>query len=198
MPKIIQRGAEAVLILDGKKLIKQRIEKHYRLKEIDSNLRKSRTKKETILLKQFNFTPTVFNSDKYNIEMEFLEGNLLKDILDNLDKKNREKICIKIGRQIAELHDKNVIHGDLTTSNMILRDDKVYFIDFGLGFVSQKIEDKAVDIHLLRHALESKHYRICNECFDKVIEGYKQSKTYKEVLKKLSKVELRGRYKRKK
>ncbi len=197
MAQIIQRGAEAVLILDKNELIKQRIEKHYRLKEIDDELRKSRTKKEANLLKQLNFTPKVISSDKYNIKMEFIDGKLVKNILDGLDKKEREEICIKIGKQIAEMHDKDIIHGDLTTSNMISKENKVYFIDFGLGFISQKTEDKAVDIHLLRHALDSKHYKICNECFEKIMEGYKQSKNYKEVLKRLEKVELRGRYKRK-
>lgn len=198
MTKIIQRGAEAVLILDGNKLIKQRIEKHYRLKSIDEGLRKSRTKKEVKLLEQFDFTPKVLKSDKFNIEMEFIDGKLVKNIIDDLDKKSRVELCEKIGRNTAIMHDKNVIHGDLTTSNMILKGDKLFFIDFGLGFTSQRAEDKAVDLHLLRQALESKHYKVYNECFDAVIEGYKQSKNHKEVLKRLSKVELRGRYKRKK
>ena len=93
------------------------------------------------------------------------------------------------------MHDKKIIHGDLTTSNMIVRDGRVYFIDFGLGFESMKFEDKAADLHLLRQALESKHYQHYNECFEAVIEGYKQSGNYKDVFKRLEKVELRGRYK---
>jgi Kae1-associated kinase Bud32 len=94
------------------------------------------------------------------------------------------------------MHDKDIIHGDLTTSNMILK-EKVYFIDFGLGFNSTRIEDKAVDLHLLRQAFESKHYKHFEEFFKEVLEGYKLSKNWKEVLNRLEKVEMRGRYKRK-
>ena len=125
--------------------------------------------------------------------MDFIDGELIKDVLD--DKKDKVEICEKIGKRIAEMHDKDIIHGDLTTSNMILKDDKIYFIDFGLGFVSAKVEDKAVDLHLLRQALESKHYRNYRECYDAVIEGYKQSKNYRDVMSRLDRVELRGRYK---
>jgi len=193
MAKIIQRGAEAVLILNKNKIIKQRIKKNYRLKEIDESLRKKRTKKEVKLLKQIDFAPNVVNFDKFNIEMDFIDGELIKDVLDV--KKDKVEICKEIGKKIAEMHDKNIIHGDLTTSNMILKDNKIYFIDFGLGFTSAKVEDKAVDIHLLRQALESKHYRNYKECYDAVIEGYKQSENYKDVMKRLDRVELRGRYK---
>lgn len=198
MTKIIQRGAEAVLIKDGNKLIKQRIEKGYRLKEIDISLRKRRTKKEVKLLNKVDFAPNVIKADNYNIEMEFIDGDLVKDIMDNISKSERKEICVKIGKNVAELHDENIIHGDLTTSNMIFKNNKVYFIDFGLGFISNKVEDKAVDLHLLRQAFGSKHYRNCEESFKNVILGYKQSKNYRDVLKRLEKVEVRGRYKGKK
>lgn len=194
MTRIIQRGAEAVLILNKNNLIKQRVEKHYRLKEIDIVLRKRRTKKEVKLLNKIDFSPKVIKSSEFDIEMEFIDGDLIKDVVDSLSKKERKKVCVEIGKKIAEMHDKNIIHGDLTTSNMILK-DKVYFIDFGLGFVSRRFEDKAVDIHLLRQAFESKHYRTYDECFKAVLEGYKQSKNFKDVMKQLEKVELRGRYK---
>ena len=194
MSKIIARGAEAVLVLNKNNLIKQRIEKHYRLKEIDESLRKRRTKKEVKLLNEIGFAPNVIDSDKFNIEMEFIDGELMKEYLERVDKKERISICKQIGRNVAEMHDKKIIHGDLTTSNMIVRDGRVYFIDFGLGFESMKFEDKAVDLHLLRQALESKHYQHYNECFEAVIEGYKQSGNYKDVFKRLEKVELRGRY----
>jgi Kae1-associated kinase Bud32 len=80
---------------------------------------------------------------------------------------------------------------------MILKDNKVYFIDFGLGFVSLKIEDKAVDLHLLKQALESKHYKVFEDCFNSILKGYKKSVNYEDVMERLKKVEKRGRYKRK-
>ena len=193
---IIARGAEAVLKREGNKLIKERVKKNYRLKDIDEKLRKLRTRQEGRLLEKIDNGPKVFNVDDKNmiIEMEFINGDLLKDILDDL--KNRNQICVKIGENIAKIHDKNIIHGDLTTSNMILKNNNVYFIDFGLGFISNRIEDKAVDLHLLKQALESKHYKHFKESFESVLKGYKKSRNYNEVIKRLKKVEGRGRYKK--
>lgn len=199
--KIIKQGAESVIYLDetNNKIIKDRLKKNYRIKEIDEKLRKFRTKREVNLLNKVKFAPKVYDfSDKnMKIEMEFINGKLIKNILDQINSEERKKICKKIGEQIAELHDKDIIHGDLTTSNMILKDDNVVFIDFGLGFVSKKYEDKAVDLHLLRQALESKHYQHYNECFESILEGYKKGKEFSEVMKRLERVEKRGRYKKK-
>lgn len=198
--KIIKQAAEAILYLKDNKLVKDRIKKNYRLDEIDEKLRKFRTKREAKLLNKASVinVPKVFDVDGGNskIVMEYIKGKLLKDYLDKFDKKNRVEICKKIGNEIALLHDNDIVHGDLTTSNMILKDDKIYFIDFGLGFVSDKIEDKAVDLHLLKQALESKHYKYFKKCFDSVLEGYKKSKNFKSVIERLRKVETRGRYKR--
>ena len=95
------------------------------------------------------------------------------------------------------MHNASIIHGDLTTSNIIVH-DKVYFIDFGLGFVSTKIEDKAVDLHIIKKALESKHYLHAEECFHYLLEGYtKENKDVEMILRRLEKVEKRGHYKHK-
>lgn len=129
------------------------------------------------------------------IEMEFINGKLLSKHLDKFPLKKALTICKQIGENIAKLHDANIIHGDLTTSNMIFRQGKVYFIDFGLGFYSNRIEDKAVDLHLLREAFEAKHFKRWRQYFKAVIEGYRLSKIAKLVLERLKKVESRGRYK---
>jgi len=200
MEKIIGRGAEAILYIENNKLVKERIKKNYRINEIDEKLRKYRTRSESKLMQNSGINvPKILtvNDKTMKIEMEFIEGKLIKNILDNLDEKEREKLCKQIGEQIAILHDNNIIHGDLTTSNMILKDNKVYFIDFGLGFVSLKIEDKAVDLHLLKQALESKHYKVFEDCFNSILKGYKKSVNYEDVMERLKKVEKRGRYKRK-
>ena len=55
------------------------------------------------------------------IKMEFIDGKLLKDILDTLTKNTRNLLLREIGREIAKIHDNDIIHGDLTTSNMILK-----------------------------------------------------------------------------
>ncbi|MCX8194361.1 MAG: KEOPS complex kinase/ATPase Bud32, partial [Candidatus Pacearchaeota archaeon] len=129
------------------------------------------------------------------IEMEFIDGKLLSLWLDKFPLKKAIKICKQIGENIAKIHDLDIIHGDLTTSNMILKGDKIYFIDFGLSFHSARAEDKAVDLHLLREALEAKHFKHWQKYFEAAIEGYKLSKNSKAVLERLKKVESRGRYK---
>src|SRR3989338_3893980 len=108
-----------------------------------------------------------------------------------LNKNNSKKLSNEIGKKIALLHSKDIIHGDLTTSNMILKGNGIQFIDFGLGFFSEKIEDKAVDLHLIRQALESKHHQIWEQCFREVLEGYKNYNNHKEVFNRLKIVESR-------
>jgi len=196
--KKIGAGAEALIYLDKKEVVKERIKKSYRLKQIDEKLRKFRTRREAKVLEKLHSIgfpiPKLILSDdkKMLIKMEFLKGKKLRDILN---KKNCEKLCREIGEEVATLHKKGIIHGDLTTSNMILK-DKIYFIDFGLSFFSDKIEDKAVDIHLLRQALESKHHEIFKKSFKAVLAGYKiKNPDYNIIIKRLEKVEARGRYK---
>lgn len=199
MEEIIGRGAEAILIHKEGKLIKNRIRKTYRIEILDEKLRKQRTKKEAKLLNKAGKlipAPKVLKTDeKQEIDMEFIPGLKLSDGLDNLP--NAEEICKSIGEQIAKLHDADIIHGDLTTSNMILssKDNKVYFIDFGLGFESKKAEDKAVDLHLIKQALEAKHFNNFEKFFQAVLEGYKASKHHAATLARLKAVEKRGRYK---
>ncbi len=196
--KIIGRGAEAILIQQDSRLIKKRIPKSYRLQELDNKLRKQRTKREAKLLQKASkliSIPKVLKSDdKQEIEMEFIGGKKLSEHLDSLP--DAEDICIQIGQEIAKLHDADIIHGDLTTSNMILKDKEVYFIDFGLGFESKKVEDKAVDLHLLRQALEAKHFMHYEKFYNAVLKGYKKSKNQALTLKRLEAVEKRGRYKK--
>jgi len=197
--KKISQGAEAKLYLTDNKIIKDRFRKDYRIKEIDKKLRKSRTRREAKLfdkLSAIDFpSPGLIKSDdKEKIIMEFIKGPKIRDILE---KENHQKLSEEIGKKIAILHNNNIIHGDLTTSNMILNKE-IYFIDFGLSFFSHKIEDKAVDLHLLKQALESKHYKIWEKCFKAALKGYKkEGKDAHEVLERLEKVEKRGRYKAK-
>jgi len=173
-------------------------------------------------------SPKLIDTDKEKIIMNYVKGPLVKNILEK-NYKTREQskskdlrgfenqrfsnnrrfsvsrkslisvnLVKEIGEKIAVLHNNNIIHGDLTTSNMIFNKE-VFFIDFGLSFFSHKIEDKAVDLHLLKQALESKHYKIWEKAFKIVLESYKKkAENSDEILKRLEKVEKRGRYKQKK
>jgi TP53 regulating kinase-like protein len=197
--KIIGRGAEALLIHQDGKLIKRRIPKGYRHPELDKKIRTRRTRSEAKLLEKAGKTintPKVISvsENKAEIDMEFIEGKKLSEHLDKFPLNKAIKICYQLGENIAILHENGIIHGDLTTSNMILQGEKIYFIDFGLGFHSSRIEDMAVDLHLLRQALESKHFMHWSDLFEAVIEGYKKLGD-ESVLLQLKKVESRGRYK---
>lgn len=196
MKSIIYQGAESIIYDKKNSVLKDRIKKSYRLNILDDKIRKQRTKKEVKILQKLQNVipvPKVIKEEKYKIEMEKINGKKLSNMLDAL--KSSKKICEKIGENIAKMHDANIIHGDLTTSNMILNKDKVYFIDFGLGFHSGKIEDKAVDLRLIKQALEAKHHAKAKEFFASIIKRYNLSKNSKEVLKRLKVVESRGRYK---
>jgi Kae1-associated kinase Bud32 len=208
-PNIIARGAEAVISLEKNNIIKNRIPKGYRHPLLDKKLRKRRTKAETKLITKANSlipTPKLLNptnkkshrspsvSEQFSIQMQYIKGKKLSDYLDKLP--NYITICNQIGKNIALLHNAGIIHGDLTTSNMILKNNEVNFIDFGLGFHSDRIEDKAVDLHLIKQALEARHHKIHEKAFSAIIQAYKKHSTNaKEILNRLEKVEKRGRYK---
>lgn len=195
--KVIGSGAEAIITKSKNIITKNRVEKSYRFPDLDKKIRKLRTRSESKILEKAQKiinTPKIISSDelKAKIEMEYIEGEKLAD---NLEKTNYKKVGEQIGKQLAKLHDADIIHGDLTTSNLILKENKVYFIDFGLGFHSSRIEDKAVDLHLIKQALEAKHPKIHEETFVSILKGYKSSKKSKSTLAQLEKVERRGRYK---
>lgn len=199
--KILQKGAEATIYFDKERIIKRREKKLYRIPQIDLEKTKYPTRREAKILcdaKRFGVSvPNVISvdEDKAVIKIEFLSGGTLKDCYNKL--KNKRDVLREFGRQIALLHDHDIIHSDLTTSNVILHNGGVYLIDFGLSYYSSKIEDRAVDMHLLKQVLEAKHYMEFEQDFNFILEGYKKSKNYKIVLDRLKVVEQRGRYKKK-
>jgi Kae1-associated kinase Bud32 len=215
----LARGAEAILFLDEDgNLVKQRVKKGYRISEIDEKIRARRTRLEANLLGAARragvATPQITGTKEYDIRMEFVDGHQVKGILNE---ENYEEIAKSIGFVVATLHEADIIHGDLTTSNMILSDryiisnddalhrpvtrascgsNELYLIDFGLGFQSKKIEDKAVDLYLLYHALESTHWDIAKSAWKIILKAYGQKYgDAKKVIKTLSEIEKRGRYK---
>lgn len=199
--KTLQQGAEAIIKLD-KNILKNRIKKSYRIPKLDEKIRKSRTKSEAKILEkcqQLNLnTPKLINQDKFSIEIEYIKGDTLSRTLNTYKEKQQLELMQQLGKQTAELHKNNLIHGDLTTSNTIKQDttNKLFIIDFGLGYHSTKIENKAVDLHLIKQALEAKHYQNHNKLFNQLIKSYQSNyKDASKILEQLKKVELRGRYK---
>lgn len=200
---LIKRGAEAEIhsgtLYERNVVIKKRVPKKYRLKILDDKLRKERTKKEAKLIAEARSfgvrTPIIYDIDLdlYQITMEFVNSQPIKNLLNDMEEKERRKWCKEIGRNIARLHKNNLIHGDLTTSNIILHNNKLFFIDFGLGGHSNEIEAKGVDLHVLLEAFNSTHSQIMED-FEFVLEGYKDYEKAEDVIKKMDEIAKRGRY----
>ena len=196
---IIARGAEAVLSREGSSLVKERISKGYRIPELDERIRRERTRREAKLLSEARRagvpTPAILEVDEKNfkIVMAFVEGQRLKELISK--DCDLEKIGTAMGENIGKLHTAGIVHGDLTTSNMIMSAEKVYFIDFGLGFFSERAEDYAIDLAVLREAIKSTHFKHLNALWGYIIQGYKDAFGGAEkVLKSLDNIEMRGRY----
>jgi Kae1-associated kinase Bud32 len=201
--QIIKQGAEAILYLDNfenqKVLVKERIPKKYRIKEIDERLRKERTRKEVRLLteaRKFGVeTPTILDATENKIMMQFVDGKTIKEIFYFAKEPQIIEISQQIGKIVGLLHSNGIIHGDLTTSNMILKNGKIFVIDFGLGEFSKKIENQGVDLNLLEEAIKATHFKIYRLVWQNVIEAYKKEyKAANEVLLKVNEIEKRARY----
>lgn len=198
-------GAEAKIDLinwHGKKAIRKlRIRKSYRNPELDRQLRLRRTKEEVDLLHEAKLagvdTPEVLfaDPDSCEIVLEYVDGQLLKDF--GADKTKLYKL---LGKYSAQLHSKGIIHGDLTTKNLIVSRDRLVLIDFGLSFISDRIEDRAEDLHLLKQALRSQSSSLgAKNAFAKVLQGYRSiagEVRMKKLLRQIEQIELRGRYAR--
>ena len=189
--EILKRGAEAVLIREGDKVSKERISKGYRLKEIDEPLRRQRTKREANLLARARRAglnvPNVLNLDEknYTMEIDYIEGQRVDEVLT-------EDIAFLVGTEIAKMHNAGIIHGDLTSSNILIDGKKVSFIDFGLGELSQTVEKKGVDIKVFKDAISTTQGAEAPVYAAALLKGYERTASDgKEVLILLDKIEYR-------
>src|SRR4030042_588136 len=193
--KLLSKGAEANLYLDETKLVKERVAKAYRVPEFDRRLRKQRTAREGRILEKALSAgvnvPKVFRVDEKSctIEMEYVPGRLLKDVFE-AGGRVRE-LSEEVGGSLRRLHDNGIIHGDLTTSNLILQDKKICFIDFGLAFRSLRLEDKAMDLVVFKKSILATHTKKSDEIWDALLKGYKPDK---ETLARVKTIEKRVRY----
>ena len=133
--------------------------------------------------------------------MKYIEGEKLKNVLKKLDNPTKENYFIRIGGYIATLHKNGHIHGDITTSNLIItEEEEIFLIDFGLHEYSDTIEDKSVDLHLFKRVLISSHGNDFEFCFNAFIEGYRSKydkenlNECKSIIKNINAIETRGRY----
>ncbi|KAI8086413.1 kinase-like domain-containing protein [Halteromyces radiatus] len=211
-PICIKQGAEArvyelstFLTIKEGCIAKERFKKTYRHPDLDRQLTARRVTQEARCLYRCNKagmdTPAVYLVDiqKATIYMEKIVGTTFKRLL--LDNQHNQysdldlaPIADKIGKALAKMHSIDIIHGDLTTSNMMLRENgSVVTIDFGLSYGSSMPEDKAVDLYVLERAFSSTHPST-EQLFANILASYiKHYKQSKPIMSKLEEVRLRGR-----
>ena len=176
--RLIKKGAEADIYLttwNGRKsILKIRKRKEYRNEILDNRIRALRTIREAKMIsevKSFGVnTPLVYfvDQNKFEIYLQFVSGDLVRD----LPSKMIIKICEKIGKILGTLHKNGIMHGDVTTSNFILASNQLTILDFGLAQRTEKIEDHAIDLRLFKEVLNSAHVAIVNQAWSSFLRGY--------------------------
>ena len=187
----IYLGGEAEVRIYENVVEKIRRVKRYRHPKLDEIIRKSRTKTEAKIIslarKHGVPTPIILDVEDNKIVMERIKGKPVKDVMN-------KEISREIGRLVARLHKAGIIHGDITPMNMIYCNGKIYFVDFGLSFIEDRVEPKGVDLHVYFESLKAgfDNWRELKEAF---IEGYREEyEKADEVLERAKEIELRGRY----
>ena len=187
----IGRGAVALITRDWDKVTKWRKPKGYRLLALDGKIRRERTVMEARIISEARRcgvpTPVVLDVTRFELTMEYIEGAKLKDVIDH-------DLSRRLGELVGRLHGCGIIHGDLTTSNMILKGDRLYLIDFGLASHDQSIEAQGVDLHVFFQTVKS-----TQDLYESLAEAFKEgyTSTYAQagaVLKRVEEIEARGRY----
>ncbi|MBI2547540.1 MAG: Kae1-associated serine/threonine protein kinase [Candidatus Aenigmarchaeota archaeon] len=203
--QVLYQGAESKIYLDTfdgeQAIVKERIKKNYRITELDEMLRKRRTRKEIKLLtdvRKLNIqTPKILQVDesRCKIIMEYVQGDRLKEYINTNSVDRVKSVCMQLGKIIGKLHANDIVHGDLTTSNLILKDGKIYVIDLGMGEFTKRIEDKATDLKLLKQAIKSTHFKIFDLAWGSILSGYSEEyDNSSKVLEQMKEIEKRTRY----
>jgi len=221
---LFKQGAEARLyvgeFLGQPAMAKQRFSKRYRHPELDKQLTKDRHKAEVRAIVKCKAigvrTPILFLADNETstIIMENVAASVTaRDCINDLIKLNKEqeleKLCKKIGSVVGKIHNNSVIHGDITTSNILVVDNHlqnghengvggddfdIVMIDFGLSFGEGTPEDKGVDLYVLERAFLSTHPNT-EHLFAHILTSYKTKvgKQSDEIIKKFEEIRMRGR-----
>jgi TP53 regulating kinase-like protein len=143
-------------------------------------------------------TPLLYSVDNECsiIVMEYIDGIKIRDFVDQLEDDERYNLFVELGYISGKLHKAGIVHGDLTTSNIIKAGERIVFIDFGLSEVSTELEKRGVDLNLMKRMLTSTHYKYQESLLAAFKEGYRESmgEEAKEVLTRMEEVSRRGRY----
>ncbi len=191
----ISEGAEAFIygirILGIDAVVKYRAAKRYRIAEMDKWIRSDRTKKEarimTAALEAGVNVPSVLFVDEYDICMSRIDGSGLNALAAS--KTIAKSIFRKLGVCAGRLHNAGIAHGDYTPANVMMDSSgEPWIIDFGLSEMTGSMEDKALDLLLMKRSINTMQFRA-------FADGYKaQGKDAAGVMKRLGEIEKRGRY----
>jgi len=133
------------------------------------------------------------------IVMEHVAGTRMKDAVVEVGAASAAELFRKLGASVAKLHIAGIMHGDLTTANVIIRGGKLVFIDFGLSVHSNRVEDFAVDLRLIKETITGAHAQIAAKATQALFDGYRDTvgeRASKAALRQLREIERRGRYAR--
>lgn len=195
--ELIYKGAEGNLYRTVDGVLKERVSKKYRIQQLDIHLRKTRTRHEVKILEKLHeaglAVPKVIKSSErdFMILLSDIKGSTLKDVLESSSGGEAIKHARKIGEIIRKTHDLDVVHNDLTTSNMLYDGKSVYLIDWGLGYHTSRLEDKAMDLVVFRKSLRATHPKKFEIVWAAIQEGYGGGK---EVFSRVEDIEKRVRY----
>ncbi len=205
--KLIYKGAEAEIYLQDWQgdlaIRKTRVAKPYRVQELDESIRRTRTAHEANMMHEARKLGTPvpaiqhIDPDSTTLIMDYIKGPTLKEELYRLSMSGRRGRCNSLGILLGLMHEGGVVHGDMTISNVLSEDGKLFMIDFGLGDFSNEIEDKGVDLLLLSRAMKSTHYAFHTFLFKAFLKGYSKAvgkKRGDETFQKMHEIEKRGRY----
>ncbi len=200
---LLHRGAEADLSLTTvgpwKVVVKRRVRKEYRNPTLDEQIRRDRTISEASRIHEAKVAGARVSSivgvdiENNAIAMTHLDGKVARECLDDMGVKEARKLLRSIGKQIGLLHTAGIVHGDLTTSNVIVSPSGTPFIvDFGMSRRSIEPEDRGVDLHLLQRSIVASHNKD-----NAMIRGYEQTagkKVAGSTARKAREIARRGRY----
>lgn len=177
----------------------------YRLESLDRALRRQRTVHEAGMIAAARLAgvgaPFVYflNVAASTIVMEYVEGRRMKDLIAPRETKVSGQLFRQLGINVAKLHGRGIMHGDLTTANVIVREGGLVFIDFGLSVHSDRVEDRAVDLRLIKETISGAHASIAVSATEALFDGYEQvagERSTAAVRRQLTEIERRGRYAR--
>ena len=205
---LLHRGAEADLSLarigPWRVVVKRRVKKEYRNPTLDEQIRHDRTLSEASRIHEAKTSgarvPSIVGVDVENnaIVMTHLDGRVARGCLDDMSVNEARKLLRSIGQQVGLLHTAGIVHGDLTTSNVIVSPSGAPFIvDFGMSRRSIEAEDRGVDLHLLQRSIVASHSKDPSSMMNAMIRGYEQTagkRVAGSTWRKAREIARRGRY----